>query len=169
VPEDRHRMGLVTKFSAKENVILGYHDDPRYSPGIFLDRAAILAACKGQMERFDVRPPDPDLKCANFSGGNQQKIVLAREIEQDPDVLIIGQPTRGVDVGAIEAIHRKLIELRDAGKAILLVSVELDEIRGLSDRVLVMFDGRVMGELPGTADEREIGLLMSGVEQGVGG
>jgi ABC-type uncharacterized transport system ATPase subunit len=84
-------------------------------------------------------------------------------------VLIIGQPTRGVDVGAIEAIHRKLIELRDAGKAILLVSVELDEIRGLSDRVLVMFDGRVMGELPGTADEREIGLLMSGVEQGVGG
>lgn len=165
VPEDRHRMGLVTKFSAKENVILGYHGDPKYSPGMFLDRGAIMAACKGQMERFDVRPQDPELKCANFSGGNQQKIVLAREIEQDPDVMIIGQPTRGVDVGAIEAIHRKLIELRDAGKAILLVSVELDEIRGLSDRILVMFDGRVMGELPGGADEREIGLLMSGVVQ----
>jgi simple sugar transport system ATP-binding protein len=168
VPEDRHRMGLVTKFSAKENVILGYHGAARYLSGLFQNRAAIQNACEGQMARFDVRPPDPDLKCANFSGGNQQKIVLAREIEQDPDVLIIGQPTRGVDVGAIEAIHRKLIELRDAGKAILLVSVELDEIRGLSDRVLVMFDGRVMGELPGTADEREIGLLMSGVEQGVG-
>jgi simple sugar transport system ATP-binding protein len=167
VPEDRHRMGLVTKFSAKENVILGYHGAARYLSGLFQNRAAIQNACEGQMARFDVRPPDPDLKCANFSGGNQQKIVLAREIEQDPDVLIIGQPTRGVDVGAIEAIHRKLIELRDAGKAILLVSVELDEIRGLSDRVLVMFDGRVMGELPGTADEREIGLLMSGVEQGV--
>jgi simple sugar transport system ATP-binding protein len=168
VPEDRHRMGLVTRFSAKENAILGYHSDEKYGAGVFLDRAAILAACQGQMERFDVRPRDPELKCANFSGGNQQKIVLAREIEQDPDVMIIGQPTRGVDVGAIEAIHRKLIELRDAGKAILLVSVELDEIRGLSDRILVMFDGRVMGELPGDADEREIGLLMSGVAQEVG-
>ncbi len=163
VPEDRHRMGLVTKFSAKENVILGYHRQDRYRKGMFLDRAAILAACRHQMEAFDVRPPDPELKTANFSGGNQQKIVLAREIEQDPDVLIVGQPTRGVDVGAIEAIHRRLIELRDAGKAILLVSVELDEIRALSDRVLVMFDGRIMGERTGEADEREIGLLMSGV------
>ncbi|MGG7565065.1 ABC transporter ATP-binding protein [Rhodovulum sp. DZ06] len=166
IPEDRHRMGLVTRFQAKENVILGYHGDPKYQSGPFLDRAAILSDCQRQMEEYDVRPPDPELKCANFSGGNQQKIVLAREIEQDPDVLIIGQPTRGVDVGAIEAIHRRLIALRDAGKAILLVSVELDEIRGLSDRVLVMFDGRVMGELPGSADEREIGLLMSGVEGG---
>ncbi|MEM1313617.1 MAG: ABC transporter ATP-binding protein [Pseudomonadota bacterium] len=165
VPEDRHRMGLVTKFAAKENVILGYHGSQTYSPGWFLDRAAILKACEGQMAAFDVRPPAPDLKTANFSGGNQQKIVLAREIEQDPDVLIVGQPTRGVDVGAIEAIHRRLIALRDAGKAVLLVSVELDEIRALSDRVLVMFDGEIMGELPGEAGEREIGLLMSGVRE----
>ncbi|MGR3782138.1 MAG: ABC transporter ATP-binding protein [Albimonas sp.] len=165
VPEDRHRMGLVTAFSAKENVILGYHGNPDYSPGLFLDRGAIRKACERHMKDFDVRPPNPDLKTANFSGGNQQKIVLAREIEQDPQVLIVGQPTRGVDVGAIEAIHRRLIELRDAGKAILLVSVELDEIRALSDRILVMFDGRVMGELSGDAGEREIGLLMSGVEQ----
>ncbi len=163
VPEDRHRMGLVTRFPAKENVILGYHRDPRYQSGLFLDRAAILEACKAQMDAFDVRPPDPELKTANFSGGNQQKIVLAREIVRDPDVLIVGQPTRGVDVGAIEAIHRRLIELRDAGKAILLVSVELDEIRALSDRILVMFDGRIMGERGAEADEREIGLLMSGV------
>ncbi|MEO0680112.1 MAG: ABC transporter ATP-binding protein [Pseudomonadota bacterium] len=165
VPEDRHRMGLVTKFAAKENVILGYHGSSAYSPGLFLDRGAIQRACETQMQAFDVRPPAPDLKTANFSGGNQQKIVLAREIEQDPDVLIVGQPTRGVDVGAIEAIHRRLIELRDAGKAVLLVSVELDEIRALSDRVLVMFDGEIMGELPEGADEREIGLLMSGVRE----
>ena len=163
VPEDRHRMGLVTKFTARENTILGYQRDPEFGSGMFLDRAAVLAASKAQMERFDVRPPDPGLKAANFSGGNQQKIVLAREIEQDPDVLIIGQPTRGVDVGAIESIHRRLIELRDEGKAILLVSVELDEIRALSDRILVMFAGEIMGEVGAEASEREIGLLMSGV------
>ncbi|MFO7856109.1 MAG: ABC transporter ATP-binding protein [Paracoccaceae bacterium] len=165
VPEDRHRMGLVTAFSAEENVILGYHRDARYASGWFLDRGAIRRACEAQMADFDVRPPTPELKTANFSGGNQQKIVLAREIERDPEVLIVGQPTRGVDVGAIEAIHRRLIELRDAGKAILLVSVELDEIRALADRVLVMFDGEIMGELPGDAGEREIGLLMSGVRE----
>ncbi|WP_316014814.1 ABC transporter ATP-binding protein [Roseobacter sp. HKCCA0434] len=163
VPEDRHRMGLVTKFTARENTILGYQRDAEFGDGLFLDRKAVLEASKAQMERFDVRPPDPHLKAANFSGGNQQKIVLAREIEQDPDVLIIGQPTRGVDVGAIEAIHRRLIELRDEGKAILLVSVELDEIRALSDRILVMFAGEIMGEVGSEATEREIGLLMSGV------
>ena len=115
------------------------------------------------MEEFDVRPVDPLLKTAKFSGGNQQKIILAREIERDPRVLIVGQPTRGVDIGAIEFIHRRLIALRDAGKAILLVSVELDEIRSLSDRVLVMFAGRIMGERDPSADERDLGLLMAGV------
>lgn len=163
VPEDRHRLGLVTKFAARENAILGYHGKAGYAKGMFLDRNAILQASRTQMEAYDVRPPDPELKTANFSGGNQQKIVLAREITAGPEVLIVGQPTRGVDVGAIEAIHRRLIALRDAGKAILLVSVELDEVRALSDRVLVMFDGRIMGECDASADEREIGLLMSGV------
>jgi simple sugar transport system ATP-binding protein len=163
VPEDRHRMGLVTRFEARENAILGYQRDPRYGTGPMIARKAVLAAARSQMEGFDVRPPDPFLKAANFSGGNQQKIVLAREIERDPEVLVVGQPTRGVDVGAIEAIHRRLVELRDAGKAILLVSVELDEIRGLADRILVMFDGRIMGELGPEAGEREIGLLMAGV------
>ena len=104
------------------------------------------------------------MKTANFSGGNQQKIVLAREMERDPDVLIIGQPTRGVDVGAIEFIHRRIIQMRDAGKAILLVSVELDEIRSLSDRVLVMFAGKIVGECSPDTPEGEIGLLMAGVE-----
>ncbi|MCT6839523.1 MAG: heme ABC transporter ATP-binding protein, partial [Bifidobacteriales bacterium] len=98
------------------------------------------------------------------SGGNQQKIVLAREIERDPGVLIIGQPTRGVDVGAIEFIHKRIIEMRDAGKAVLLVSVELDEIRSLSDRILVMFAGRIVGERDADASEGELGLLMAGVE-----
>jgi simple sugar transport system ATP-binding protein len=116
------------------------------------------------MERFDVRPPIPTLAAKNFSGGNQQKIVVAREIERNPDLLLIGQPTRGVDIGAIEFIHKQIVALRDAGKAILLVSVELDEIMSLSDRIAVMFDGRLMGfRDPGQTDERELGLLMAGV------
>ena len=117
-----------------------------------------------KMQTFDVRPPIPTLPAKSFSGGNQQKIVVAREIESDPDVLLVGQPTRGVDIGAIEFIHKRIVELRDAGKAILLVSVELDEIMSLSDRIAVMFDGRLMGERdPETTNERELGLLMAGV------
>ena len=120
----------------------------------------------GKMQNYDVRPPDPRLKTANFSGGNQQKIVLAREIERDPELLLVGQPTRGVDIGAIEFIHRQLIALRDAGKAILLVSVELDEIMALSDRILVMFGGRDHRRArAGEADEQELGLLMAGVTE----
>ncbi|GGB57604.1 sugar ABC transporter ATP-binding protein [Roseibium aquae] len=164
VPEDRHRMGLVTRFAEYENAILGYHNDPQYSNGLFLDIAGIKAAAMAEIEKYDIRPPNPILKTANFSGGNQQKIVLAREIERDPTVLLVGQPTRGVDIGAIEFIHKRLIEMRDAGKGILLVSVELDEIRALADRVLVMFDGRIVGERAPDADERELGLLMAGVE-----
>jgi simple sugar transport system ATP-binding protein len=116
------------------------------------------------MERFDVRPPIPTLVAKSFSGGNQQKIVVAREIERNPDLLLVGQPTRGVDIGAIEFIHKQIVALRDAGKAILLVSVELDEILSLSDRIAVMFDGRIMGERdPSGTNERELGLLMAGV------
>jgi general nucleoside transport system ATP-binding protein len=163
VPEDRHRMGLVTSFAEYENAILGYHTDPKYSKGMFLDVAGIKELAKTEIEKYDIRPPNPLLKTANFSGGNQQKIVLAREIERDPTVLLVGQPTRGVDIGAIEFIHKRLIELRDAGKGILLVSVELDEIRALADRVLVMFDGAIVGERAPDAGESELGLLMAGV------
>jgi general nucleoside transport system ATP-binding protein len=114
-----------------------------------------------------VRPPDPDLHARNFSGGNQQKLVLAREMERDPAVLLVGQPTRGVDIGAIEFIHRQLIALRDAGKAILLVSVELDEILSITDRVSVMCDGRIVGErITSETNERELGLMMAGVATG---
>lgn len=164
VPEDRQHMGLVLKFDESENSILGYHDDPKYLKGMFLDIDAIRKDAADKIEIYDIRPPNPRLKTANFSGGNQQKIVLAREMERDPAVLVIGQPTRGVDVGAIEFIHKRIIEMRDAGKAVLLVSVELDEIRSLADRVLVMFDGRIVGERAPDTSEGELGLLMAGVE-----
>lgn len=165
VPEDRHHVGLVLAFEENENSILGYHDDPRYLKGPFLNVEAILADAKDKIEKYDIRPGNPRLKTANFSGGNQQKIVLAREMEQDPGVLIVGQPTRGVDVGAIEFIHKRLIAMRDQGKAVLVVSVELDEIRSLSDRILVMFAGRIVGERGPEATEGELGLLMAGVER----
>jgi simple sugar transport system ATP-binding protein len=164
VPEDRHGMGLVTAFEESENAILGYHSDPHYLSGPLLNIEAIRADALEKIEKYDIRPRDIRLKTANFSGGNQQKIVLAREMERDPDILLVGQPTRGVDIGAIEFIHRQLIAMRDAGKAILLVSVELDEIRSLSDRILVMFAGRIVGERGPDASEGELGLMMAGID-----
>ena len=163
IPEDRHHMGLVLKFEEYENSILGYHRDPRYGRGAMLDLDAVRKDAEDKIAKYDIRPPNARLKTANFSGGNQQKIVVAREIERDPKMLLIGQPTRGVDIGAIEFIHRRIIEMRDAGKAVLLVSVELDEIRSLSDRILVMFAGKVVGEKPSDADEKSLGLMMAGI------
>ncbi|PRY80684.1 nucleoside ABC transporter ATP-binding protein [Marivita geojedonensis] len=164
VPEDRHREGLIMPFTAWENTIFGYHRDPKIQSGPLMNNAAIKAEAAAKMERFDVRPPNPKLAARNFSGGNQQKIVLAREIERNPDILLVGQPTRGVDIGAIEFIHQQIVRLRDEGKAILLVSVELDEIFSLSDRIAVMFDGQIMGErLPSETNEKELGLLMAGI------
>jgi simple sugar transport system ATP-binding protein len=166
VPEDRHRRGLVMPFAAWENSCLGYQGEPRFAGPVFtLDRTAIRDHARASIERFDIRPPTCDLKTSNFSGGNQQKIVIAREMERDPGVLLVGQPTRGVDIGAIEFIHQQIVALRDRGKAILLVSVELDEIQALSDRIIVMFDGRISGErAAGATDERELGLLMAGID-----
>ncbi|CAD0184051.1 Galactose/methyl galactoside import ATP-binding protein MglA [Ruegeria sp. THAF57] len=164
VPEDRQREGLIMDFHAWENVAFGYHRDRAYKRGIFMDNAALRADTERKIEKFDVRPPDGWLAAKNFSGGNQQKIVVAREIERNPDLLLVGQPTRGVDIGAIEFIHKQIVALRDQGKAILLVSVELEEIFSLSDRIAVMFDGHIMGErLPHETDEKELGLLMAGV------
>ncbi len=163
VPEDRQHRGLIQAFEASESEIFGWHFDESLGKGFRLNRATVVERCRKEMADFDVRPADPFLKSSKFSGGNQQKLILAREISRDPDLLVVGQPTRGVDIGAIEFIHRRLIQLRDEGKAILLVSVELDEIRSLSDRILVMFAGKVMGERGAGADERELGLLMAGV------
>ena len=164
VPEDRLHDGLVRTFAANENSILGYHDDPAYNGRILMDRHAIIDLCGRYMQDFDVRPPNAMLKAANFSGGNQQKLIVAREMERDPALLLVGQPTRGVDIGAIEFIHRRLVAMRDAGKAVLLVSVELDEIMSLSDRILVMFDGYIVGEVAqADANEQTLGLMMAGV------
>jgi simple sugar transport system ATP-binding protein len=165
VPEDRHHHGLILDFSAWENVAFGYFNEPEYQKNrLFMDNDALQADTARKMEKFDVRPPIPGLAAKNFSGGNQQKIVVAREIEQNPELLLVGQPTRGVDIGAIEFIHKQIVALRDAGKAILLVSVELDEIMSLSDRIAVMFDGRLMGfRDPENTDERELGMMMAGM------
>ncbi|MEM8788951.1 MAG: ABC transporter ATP-binding protein [Pseudomonadota bacterium] len=170
VPEDRHRLGLVMPYTAWENTCFGYHDRPQYrgARGL-MNRLFMRQDARDKIETYDIRPPNCDLKAANFSGGNQQKIVIAREIESDPDILLVGQPTRGVDIGAIEFIHNQIVALRDAGKAVLLVSVELEEILALSDRVVVMFDGRISGErLPTETDENELGLLMAGIDPKAG-
>jgi simple sugar transport system ATP-binding protein len=165
VPEDRLRMGLVPSFEAFESAVLGFSDDPSLGTGPILDHKRMVADLSSKMEAYDVRPPAPRLRTSKFSGGNQQKIVLAREIERSPRVLLVGQPTRGVDIGAIEFIHRRLIALRDAGVGILLVSVELEEIMNLSDRILAMCGGRITGErLPRETDEQDLGCLMGGVE-----
>jgi simple sugar transport system ATP-binding protein len=160
-------MGVVGSFSAQDNAILGYHARPEFSGRGLLRRSAIRGRCEREMAAYDIRPPDPGLRITAFSGGNQQKVVMAREIDSAPSVLIVGQPTRGVDIGAIEFIHRRLVELRDAGKAILVVSVELDEIMGLSDRILVMAGGEIVGEVRGgEASEGAVGLMMAGVAGG---
>jgi simple sugar transport system ATP-binding protein len=162
VPEDRQRMGLITDFSASESALLGYHTDPKINSGIWLSNSKVEANCQALMKAFDVRPADPHLKSGNFSGGNQQKLILAREMERNPDVLLIGQPTRGVDIGAIEFIHQRIIDMRDAGKAVLLVSVELDEIMSVSDRIIVLCDGEISGRINAAdADERTLGLMMA--------
>lgn len=163
IPEDRHHHGLVLTFEARENMVLGFHDTDLAGTGRLLDPAAMQANCEARMADFDVRPGNPRLPAKNFSGGNQQKIVIAREFSAHPGVLLVGQPTRGVDVGAIEFIHKQLLALRDAGCAILLVSVELDEIMSLSDRIMVLCDGQNVGIVEAAAADRQtLGLMMAG-------
>jgi simple sugar transport system ATP-binding protein len=161
VPEDRHARAMVMSFAAWESAVLGYEGLPEYSRRGWMRHGRMRAATEALMQRFDVRPRAPKLGSAKFSGGNQQKLVLAREIGQAPRVLLVGQPTRGVDIGAIEFIHAQLRALRDAGCALLVVSSELDEILALADRVLVMNEGCITGELPiAECSEARIGLLM---------
>jgi simple sugar transport system ATP-binding protein len=167
VPEDRHRLGLVLDFPAWECAALGYDDDAALRRGpLLLDHAAMRAMCREMMQDFDVRPRDEALRAAKFSGGNQQKLILAREFRRAPRVLLIGQPTRGVDIGAIEFIHQRIVAMRDAGCAVLLVSTELDEILALADRIVVMSAGRITGSMArAQADEGRLGELMG---QGAG-
>jgi len=164
IPEDRHRRGLLLEFNLAENSILGVHyRNPIVTyAGVLLDNAAIRSRANEIIEGFDVRPANPDLPARSLSGGNQQKLIIGREFKVDPKLLLVSQPTRGVDIGAIEFIHRKLVNLRDAGCAVLLVSAELEEVTSLSDRLLIIHEGRIVGEVdPKSATIEEIGLLMT--------
>ena len=163
VPEDRHERAMVMSFEAWESAVLGYEWLPHYCRAGWMRHDEMRKATSDLMERFDVRPRNDRLLSASFSGGNQQKLVLARELGQSPKVLLVGQPTRGVDIGAIEFIYSQLRAMRDAGCAVLVVSSELDEILALSDRVIVLNQGRVTGELPiAQCTESKLGMLMLG-------
>ncbi|HKO98378.1 MAG TPA: ABC transporter ATP-binding protein [Pyrinomonadaceae bacterium] len=163
IPEDRHRRGLLLEFDLAENSILGVHYRPPIAAfGGFLDQTAIRARAQEIIEGFDVRPANADLPARALSGGNQQKLIIGREYKVNPKLLLVSQPTRGVDIGAIEFIHRKLVALRDAGCAVLLVSAELEEVTSLADRLLIIHKGRIVGEVdPKVATIEEIGLLMT--------
>jgi simple sugar transport system ATP-binding protein len=164
IPEDRHRRGLLLEFDLAENSILGVHyRKPIVSyAGVLLDSMAIRNRTNEIIQGFDVRPANPDLPARVLSGGNQQKLIIGREFKVGPKLLLVSQPTRGVDIGAIEFIHRKLVELRDSGCAVLLVSAELEEVTSLSDRLLIIHEGRIAGEVdPKVATIEEIGLLMT--------
>ncbi|MFQ3580434.1 MAG: ABC transporter ATP-binding protein [Chloracidobacterium sp.] len=163
IPEDRHKRALLLDFDLSDNTILGDHYRPPAVRFGFLDRPTIDRRTDALLRDFDVRPPQRQALSRSLSGGNQQKLVVGREFELPPRLLLVSQPTRGVDIGAIEFIHRKLIALRDAGVGILLVSAELEEVLSLSDRLLVMYDGRIVGETdPATASQSELGLMMTG-------
>lgn len=167
IPEDRHRRGLLLGFDLAANSILGVHRDPPFSGRVLLNQSIINKRATALVKEYDVRPPDITLPARALSGGNQQKLIVAREFDIKPKLLLVSQPTRGVDIGATEFIHRKLIDLRDAGAAVLLVSAELDEVLSLSDRVIVFYEGRIVGEVdPKTVSEAEIGLMMTGGKTG---
>jgi len=162
VPEDRHRRGLVLDFTLAENLVLhDFEKEPNARHGWLFPHGIVRRARK-LLRQFDVRGGGPQTRAAALSGGNQQKVVLAREIGRDPRVLLAAQPTRGLDVGAIEFVHRRLVEERDEGRAILLVSLELDEILSLSDRILVVYEGQIVGEFPQTVSEETLGIALTG-------
>ena len=162
IPEDRQRRGLVMDFKIAENVVLHDYRKAPFSRRGWLSPRQMLAKAQTLIREFDVRGGSPETLAASLSGGNQQKVILAREIDRDPRVLIAAQPTRGLDVGAIEYVHRRLVAERDEGRAILLVSLELEEVISLADRILVMFEGRIVGEFPPTVSEEELGVAMTG-------
>ena len=168
IPEDRHKHGLVLDYTLEDNMVLQRYFEPQFvSAAGFLKRKAIRDYATGLIEQYDVRSGQGPVTVArSMSGGNQQKAIIAREIDKDPELLIAVQPTRGLDVGAIEYIHRQIVAQRDAGKAVLLVSLELDEVMSLSDRILVIYEGEIVGELdPKTTTAEEMGLYMAGAKR----
>ncbi len=165
IPEDRLRDGVIKDFSVNQNTVFGYQDKVKNRWGLF-DFEGIAKRCGEMIKAFDVRPTNPDLRIGQLSGGNQQKVVIAREVAANPKLMLVGQPTRGVDIGTIESIHTQLLKMRDEGCAILLVSVELEEVRALADRILVMCGGKISGELRiDEFDTTRIGLLMGGMHK----
>ncbi len=162
IAEDRHRRGLVLEFTLAENLALRDYRRPEVSRRGWLSPKKLTERARGLLKEYDVRGGEPDTPASSLSGGNQQKVVIARELSANPQVLIAAQPTRGLDVGAIEFVHKRLVEERDAGRAILLISLELDEIRSLSDRVLVLYEGEIAAELEPSASEEEFGVAMTG-------
>ncbi|MFC4557183.1 ABC transporter ATP-binding protein [Virgibacillus kekensis] len=170
IPQDRHKYGLVLDFPIGENMVLQTYYKKPYSRNKILNYGEIYKKAKALIDEYDVRTPSEYTKARALSGGNQQKAIIAREVDRSPDLLIAAQPTRGLDVGAIEFIHKKLIEERNKGKAVLLVSFELDEIMDVSDRIAVMFDGQIVADIkPAETNEQELGLLMAGSNKGEAG
>ena len=161
IPEDRRNTGLVMALSVEDNLTIGHQDNPELSGKVLLKRQAIEERSDRLINMFDIRPPRRDVAAWHLSGGNQQKVIIARELAHDPEVLVANQPTRGLDVAAMEYVYHHLLEARSQGKAIVLISMELDEVLTLSDRILVMYNGRIVGEFSRTnADIEQIGLLM---------
>ena len=167
IPEDRHKHGLVLDYSLENNMVLQRYWDKQFQNAGFIKSGAVREYSDRLIEQYDVRSGQGSVTIArSMSGGNQQKAIIAREIDRDPQLLIAVQPTRGLDVGAIEYIHSQIIAQRDAGKAVLLVSLELDEVMNLSDRILVMFEGEIVGEFdPKTTDVQTLGLYMAGAKR----
>jgi len=166
IPEDRHKRGLVLQHTLAENSVLGTHRDEPFSKSGVLDYSTIHNFCLELIEEFDVRTPNEKVAAKSLSGGNQQKLIVARELSRKPELLIASQPTRGVDVGAIEFIHKRLVAERDKNKAVLLVSLELDEVMALADRIAVVYDGQIVGIINGKdATEKELGIMMAGGSQ----
>jgi simple sugar transport system ATP-binding protein len=168
IPEDRHKHGLVLDYTLEDNLILQRYFEPEFTSKLgFMRRKNIRAFAERLIEQYDVRSGQGPITISrSMSGGNQQKAIIAREIDKDPQLLIAVQPTRGLDVGAIEYIHKQIVAQRDAGKAVLLVSLELDEVMTVSDRILVMYEGEIVGELdPKTTTVEELGLYMAGAKK----
>jgi simple sugar transport system ATP-binding protein len=162
IAEDRHRRGLVLNFSIAENLAMREYRTRKMSKYGWLSSRRMITAARSLIREFDVRGGEPETLAAALSGGNQQKCVIAREIACNPRVLVAAQPTRGLDVGAIEFVHRRLVAERDAGRGILLMSLESEEVRSLADRILVIYEGRIVGEFPPDASEEELGIAMTG-------
>ena len=165
IPEDRQRRGLVLEFSLAENIALHDYDKPPFSHWGWLNPRRVIERARSLLGEYDVRGGGPQTLAGALSGGNQQKVVLAREISRNPRVLIAAQPTRGLDVGAIEFVHKRLVAERDTGRAVLLVSLELDEILSLSDRILVIYEGQIVGAFTPDVSEEELGIAMTGARR----